>query len=64
MESLKPGQSGRAQDPCLAAEQEDGLHDHLIEFGADARELVLLPHLHAAARTSWVSPYLLDHNKF
>jgi hypothetical protein len=36
VESLKPGQSGWAQDPCLAAVQEDGLHESLVELGANS----------------------------
>jgi hypothetical protein len=34
MESLEPGQDGRAQNPRLASVQEDGLHDCLVELGA------------------------------
>ena len=34
MESLEPGQDGRAQNSRLASVQEDGLHDRLVELGA------------------------------
>jgi hypothetical protein len=42
VESLEPGQSGCAQDPCLAALQEDGLHDCLVELGANSWWCILL----------------------
>ena len=36
MEPLEPGHYGRAQNPRLAAVQEDGLHDRLVELGANS----------------------------
>ena len=42
MKSLKPCQSGRAQDPRLASVQEDRLYDRLVKLSADSWGCILL----------------------